>query len=101
MDILINQLREEYLIILILVSLIPTIYFITFSSKENDERGKEITNKAYHLTYLFFLTTILILFLYHSFYNITFQGFRSGIIALVLISNCFLGSTIFLLNKKY
>ncbi|WP_406866992.1 hypothetical protein AB0764_26930 (plasmid) [Priestia megaterium] len=99
--ILIDQLKDQYLLIIIILSLIPTIYAINFSNREDDERGEKITSKAYQMTYFFFLAAIFAVFIYNSFSNVAFKNFRTLIMISLFLSNFFLGSTIFILNKKY
>ncbi|KGX85047.1 hypothetical protein [Pontibacillus litoralis] len=98
---IIEQLKENYLTILVFLSIIPSMYAIFFSSSENDERGQKITSLAYQYSYFFCLAAILILFIVNRLVDLTFADFRAGVITIVLLVNFFLGITLFTLNRKY
>lgn len=100
MSIIFEQIKVHYLTILVLLSIIPTIYIFIFSRTEKDERGEKILSIAYQRTYLFSIACIFLLFIINRFYKISFDEFRGGVIAVLLLANFFLGSALFLLNRK-
>ncbi|MEG9295997.1 hypothetical protein V6B33_06030 [Mangrovibacillus sp. Mu-81] len=97
---ILQQLAEQYLTILVFLSLIPSIYAIIFTTKEKDERGQKITSTSYQYTYFFALAGVLILFIFNRIAELNFEEFRSGIITIFLLANFFLGSFLFILNKR-
>lgn len=101
MNNLIEALSMQGYLILVLVSLIPAIYIILFSYREKDERGLKIMNTAYRYTYVIILLGILLIFIIEKFTRMSFAEFKISIFILAVVSNLFLGSSIFILNKKY
>lgn len=95
-----TQIKEQYLTLLVFLSIVPTIYVILFAIQEKDERGQKITSTAYQFTYLFSVACVFILFLINRVYQLTFEDFRGGVIAVLLLANFFLGAMLFILNKR-
>lgn len=88
-------------LLLAISALIPGGYLSFFSKQQNDERGNKIITVSFRYTYLFVMTGILCLFLCQRLFQLSFEEFKNYLFVLVVLANCCLGSSVFVLNRKY
>ena len=94
-------LKQEFITVLVLLTIIPVVLINIFLPRKNEERGEKSFSKGYQQTYNFLLISLFILIALNKMMGLTFEQFRSGVIICVLLSTTFLSVSVFLLNRKH
>ncbi|WLR41684.1 hypothetical protein LC087_12500 [Bacillus carboniphilus] len=93
------QLKKQFLFFLVVLSTIYSIILLASIGKP-DERQVKIMMRGYYYPYTFIFSSIFFLFIMNCLKELSYQSFRDGILIIICLSNMFLASSVFILNKK-
>ncbi|HDR4897212.1 hypothetical protein [Bacillus thuringiensis] len=93
---------DNILTVVMFIFTIPMVYIMMFSSKEKDERGKQIINTSFHNAYFILLLGIFLVVISSklAIFDMDFQTFGNLIVLAILISLIVAGMNIFINNRR-